>query len=839
MSNRLLSLIVLSALLLTALVVACSPLRNLSAPAPALNTDVPTSKRSTAFVPNPGQMDPAVLFRTLGSASTLFFARHEVVFPLPFRNRVAEMLSGLLGSSKSDGVEPAELAILRLRFEGANPDTQVVGEDQLAGIVNYFIGNDPANWRTSIPTYASIVYEQLYPGIDLFYNGSEGILKGTYVVAPGANPGDIRWRYDGASKVELSKGELLISVAGTGETAPLVEGKPVAWQMVAGKRRSVSVRYVVHRDGSVGFALGRHDATQPLIIDPTLDYSTYFGGSTDEAALGIAVDSNNNVYIAGATDSSDLPSSNPDGYAGDVDIFVTKLDPSQIGANQHVYTTYIGGSDLDAAHGMGVDASGNACVAGVTWSDDFPTTATAFQPNLGGSGDGVVVQLDVTGAIHYASYLGGTRFEEFIQVAVGDNGLMYAVGLSVSSDFPTTGNAYQGSLITDQEGFGVDAVVAVVDPSQSGAASLVYSTYYGGSAGDEGYGIDVSDGIIYFAGHTRSDDLPLKNPLQAVNNGGEGWGDAFVAKLDPSQSGDDQLLFATYLGGTADEVCGGVATDGSGNVCWVGATASTDFPTTAISPPYGGGDWDAFLVKLDTTTPSLVYSRFVGGSGDDGLRDVVFDCCGNPYVTGGTGSEDFPLVDPIQDTFKGGVAPPEGPYGGAGPGDVIVAKFDTTGIMTFGTYLAGAGVEGGGGIALDTAGNVYVTGVTRSTDLDTVNAFRDANAGGYDAFVAIIGGLIPTPTPTSTPTDTPTPTSTPTATPTDTPTPTSTPTSTPTLTSTPTDTPTATPTDTSTPTPTNTPTATPTDTPTPTSTPTNTPTPTPTKILVYLPIVMR
>jgi hypothetical protein len=831
MSNRSLSAIVLGVLLLTGLLAACSPLGNSPDPALPSGTEeqpgVSTIELSTVFVPNAGQSDPAVLFSTLGSASTLFFGRHEVVFSLPSRNQVAEVFSRLLEPSESGRAEPADSALLRLRFEGASPNAQVVGQEQLPGIVNYFIGRELANWHANIPTYGSIAYKQLYPGIDLLYSGSEGILKGTYLVAPGANPGDIRWRYDGASNVELSKGELLISTTESGEVTPLVEREPVAWQVVDGKRRHVSVRYVIHGDGSVGFGLGKYDATQSLMIDPTLDYSTYFGGSTDEAALGIAVDAANNVYIGGATDSSDLPSSGPDGYAGDADIFVTKLDPSQSGVNQHIYTTYIGGSDYDVAHGVGVDVNGNACVAGVTASDDFPTTATAFQPNLGGSADGAVVQLNVTGAIHYASYLGGTNFEEFIQVAVGDNGLIYAVGLSLSSDFPATGNAYQDSLITDQEGFGVDAVVAVVDPSQSGAASLVYSTYYGGFDDDEGYAIDVSDGIIYFAGHTLSDDLPLENPIQAVNNGGDVFGDVFAAKLDPSQGGD-QLVFSTYLGGTANEISGGVAADACGNVCWVGATMSRDFPTTDVSPPHGGGDWDAFLVKLDTTTPSLVYSRFVGGSGDDGFRDVIFDWWGNAYVTGATGSEDFPLVDPIQDTFRGGVAPPEGPYGGAGPGDVIVAKFDIAGAMTFGTYLAGTGVEGGGGIALDTAGQVYVTGVTRSTDLDTVNAFQDGNAGGYDVLVAGIGGLIP-PTPTATPTDTPTPTNTPT--------PTSTPTATPTPTSTPTDTPTATPTDTSTPTPTNTPTATP--TPTLTNTPTNTPTPTPTAVHVYLPIVVR
>jgi len=164
--------------------------------------------------------------------------------------------------------------------------------------------------------------------------------------------------------------------------------------------------------------------------------------------------------------------------------------------------------------------------------------------------------------------------------------------------------------------------------------------------------IDISQGIIYFAGDAQSDDLPLKNPIQATRSGGRAL-DAFLVKLDPSLSGDDQLLFATYLGGTGEEYSGGLAADSSGTVYWGGTTASQDFPTTDGSPDFGG-DYDAFLVKVDTTNPGLVYSRFVGGSGRDGISDLIFDEAGNVYATGGTGSDDFPTVDPFRDTFLGG-----------------------------------------------------------------------------------------------------------------------------------------------------------------------------------------
>jgi uncharacterized repeat protein (TIGR02543 family) len=735
MSNRSLSAIILSVLLLIGLLAACSPLQNTSDSALAPGTDeqpgVSALRRSAAFVPNAGQSDPAVLFSTLGSASTLFFARHEVVFPLPSPDRRAGLLSRLLGSGEVEPATPEEPTNLYLRFEGVSPDTQVLGEEQLPGIVNYFIGDDPANWHANIPTYASIVYEQLYPGIDLFYNGSQSVLKGTYVVAPGADPGDIRWRYDGASNVELSKGELLISTTETGEAGSLVERQPLAWQTVDGKRRHVGIRYVIHRDGSIGFALGKYDVAQPLMIDPTLDYSTYVGGVKDEGSFGVSVDASNNVYIAGSTESKS---------PGNPDIFVVKLDPSQAGANQLVYETYIGGSGEEVPGGIGVDSNGNVYVAGYSDSTDFPVK-NEYQTDQGGR-DAVVVQLNAAGAVNYASYLGGSSEDEAHQVAVGDNGLMHVVGDTGSDDFPTK-NAFQGAHAS-----GGDTFVAVVDPSKSGNASLVYSTYYGGSGWDQGWAIDVLDGIIYFAGCTNSNDLPLKNAIQQTYGGTGGLlGDAYVAKLDPSLLGANQLLFATYLGGGGDDNIGGIAVDASGDVYVAGVTGVNkgtglaDFPTTAISPPYGGGDWDGFLVKLRTNSASLIFSRFVGGGGNDGGRDIVLDTSGNTYVTGGTGSDDFPTVNPIQDSFRGGTGAsyPKYLYGlNLGPGDAFVARFDATSTMTFGTYLGGSGDEAGLGIALDVAGSIYVTGGTESIDFDTVNPFQDANAGQFDDFVARI-----------------------------------------------------------------------------------------------------
>ncbi len=738
MSSRSSLRLVLSLVSLAALVISCSPLWRPPASAPLVTVDSELDEgvgaQSTVFVHNVGQAGPDVLFNTLDSAGRLLFARGEVLLTLRSPDRVADLLNPSLEGDQRESPPHQNPTKLRLRFESANEGVQVVGREQLPGIVNYYLGNDPKSWYTDISTFESIAYEGLYDGIDLVYSGQAGALKGTYVIAPGANPEAIKWRYEGASSVRVRKGKLVISVGETDETPPLIERQPVAWQTVNGNRVPVVVRYLVRRDGRIGFSVGQYDEALPLTIDPTLDYSTYVGGSGSEEGCGIAVDGEDNIYVAGISDVNFGPSSLVAGTLGGeaYDAFVTKLDPSQAGASQMVYHSYFGGSDFDNPTWIEVDASGRAYVVGYTRSVDFPTTNSAFQSEAPQDHTGMVAQLDDAGRIHYASYLGGSEIDELAQCAVAD-GLLYTVGHTQSSDFPITQDAYQAC----HEDF--DAAISVLDTTQSGPDSLVYSTCYGGSETEEGLALDVQDSVVYFAGRTKSDDLPMEQPIQAARRGGL---DAFLVKLDPSQSNDDQLLFATYLGGQDEDISGGVAADASGSVYWTGATKSTYFPTTAVSPGYGGGDYDAFLVSLETDPPSLIFSRLVGGQGTDGIRGTVIDRIGNVYVTGGTGSADFPTVDPIRATFLGGVAPEES-LAFYGPGDPFVAKFDPTGTMLFGSYLGGSGADAGLGIALDSRGDVYVTGGTRSTDLETVAAYQNANAGKYDIFVVRIGGLAP------------------------------------------------------------------------------------------------
>jgi len=699
-------------------------------PAPVLSVDF--GQLPLAFVPNAGQTDPAVRFQVHDRSGTIFFTTSEIVLTLP-------------------ATEQAPSSVVRLRYEGANPNPKVVGLGRLPGIVNYFIGNDPAQWHTNLPTYAGIVYQHLYPGIDLRYEGTSGRLKGTYIIAPGADPARIRWRHDGATSVRLdeSTGDLLIALTG----ATLIEHAPIAWQEINGQRVSVAVRYVLGDDGNVGFALGSYDPTQPLTIDPTMSYGTYLGGSLPEEAEGIAVDGAGNAYVVGTTHSTDFPTTagsyQPSFPGGNKCVFIAKISAT---GDAWVYSTYLGGSGDDEGHGIAVDSEGNAYITGATNSPDFPTqnpfqdscalftgvcTGDAFVAKLNAAGDGLV----------YSTYLGGSFPDEAKDIAVDSAGNAYVTGFTSSADFPTK-NPLQGP----DDGSG-DAFVTKLNSSGD---DLVYSTYLGGNAIDGGAGIVVdSAGNAYVVGSTTSADFPTTTGAFDTTCGTDGdcdsdgglnpHDDAFVAKLNAD---GDALVYSTYLGGSDEDYSHDIAVDSAGNAHVTGRTESVDFPTTmgAFDTTCGtdgscnddggyGKGGDAFVTKLNADGSDLLYSTYLGGSGDERGRGIAVDNADNAYVTGDTYSDDFPTQNTMQ------------AYGGET--DAFVVKFETDGSgVVYSTYLGGSSGDYGTAIAVDGDGNAYVTGVTGSEDFPTQNPLQAAYHGYWDAFVVKLEGEVsPPPTP--------------------------------------------------------------------------------------------
>jgi len=658
-------------------------------------------------------------------------------------------------------------AVLRMRLVGANASAAVTGADELPGKSNYFVGNDPKKWRTNVANYAKVKYAGVYPGVDLLYYGNQSRqLEYDFVVAPGADPNRIKLRLAGADgmRVDAASGDLMIKV-GDDEVrfhkpavyqpaVATVSDRRLQWStnlshvgVASGRlRRSESAAtaeldatFVLASNNEVAFRVAEYDPKRALVIDPVLSYSTYLGGSYNDYGYGIAVDSAGSAYVTGYTLSADFPTANPlqaicDGCNptyGIGDAFITKLNSA---GSALVYSTYLGGSGDDSGNGIAVDSSGNAYVTGYTDSTDFPTVNPLQATNKGAAESpyiptAFVAKLNSTGsALVYSTYLGGSDYDYGYGIAVDSVGDAYVSGRTASADFPTV-NPLQGT----KHG-GYDVFVAKLNAAGS---ALVYSTYLGGSEDDFGYGIAVdSAGNAYVAGGTMSTDFPTVNPLQGSNLCSGlvvECGEAFVAKLNAAGSA---LVYSTYLGGNDGASGGGIAVDSSGNAYVTGGTESTDFPT--VNPlqgtRYGGSD--AFVAKLNTTGSALVYSTYMGGSGEDGGGGIAVDSSGNAYVAGTTDSTDFPTVNPIQATCGGSALTCY---------NAFVAKLNAAGsALVYSTYLGGspydntASGSNGYGIAVDSSSNAYVTGDTVSTDFPTVNPLQGTNRGGYDAFVAKI-----------------------------------------------------------------------------------------------------
>jgi hypothetical protein len=676
-----------------------------------------------SFEENRGQTADEVKFLARGGGYTLFLTGTEAVFVLARRSDAKtedrqreRLISGDVAASASE-VEPSEPpAVLRMKLEGANPRPTVSGLNELEGKVNYFIGNDPEKWHTEIPTFGRVRYEEVYQGVGMVYYGNQRQLEYDFVVAPGADYKQIALKFDGADGVELDSGsgDLLLRVG----DEVIRQHRPVVYQEVNGERQEIESGYVLKGAGRVEFAVGQYDASKPLVIDPVLAYSTYLGRGADDRGNGIAVDAAGNAYVTGSTTSTDFPTTPGafDTSANAGDVFVTKLNAA---GSALAYSTYLGGSDGEVAFGVAVDAAGNAYVAGQTSSTDFPTTPGAFDTSDNPEEEAFVTKLNAAGsALAYSTYLGSGDVDIAYCIAVDTAGNAYVAGQTFSADFPTTPGAYDTT-----NNPGSDAFVTKLNAAGS---ALAYSTYLGGSSFERGNGIAVdAAGNAYVAGQTSSADFPTT--AGAFDTSANANGDAFVTKLNAAGSA---LAYSTFLGGGGADRCSGIAVDAAGKTYVAGYTESTDFPTTAGAfDTTNNPGLDAFVTKLNADGSALAYSTYLGGGGDDRALGIAVDAAGNAYVTGDTSSADFPTPAGAFDTTFN---PSQ---------DAFVTKLNAAGsALAYSTYLGGGGGEIAFGIAVDAAGNAYVTGVTTSTDFpNTPSSFQETFSGINDAFVAKLG----------------------------------------------------------------------------------------------------
>jgi hypothetical protein len=660
-----------------------------------------------SFIPNAGQTNPRVHFYAQGPGYSFAFTRKEAV---------------LAFTHKRHGLA------LGLRFVGSSANARLEGQRRLAGTVNYLLGNDRTKWRTSLPTYGTVAYRNLWPGVDMVFKGGNGRLKYEFLVRPGAHVPEIGLAYRGADGVALDRrGNLRIRTL----LGLVTDTRPLSYQVVRGRRMPVESRFVLREGGAYGFAVGDYNPRSPLVIDPGLLYSTFLGGSATDQGLAIAVDAAGDAYVTGLTGSTNFPTTagafHTTYYGGTSDAFVTKLNPAGTGL---VYSTYLGGSGTDEGHAIAVDQSGAAYVTGFTTSTNFPTAAALPPPSVAsdtsynGGQDAFVTKVNPAGTgLSYSTYLGGSNNDQGLGIAVNTSGEAYVTGFteSTQSSFPFTPAALDNTANGGQ-----DAFLTVVNQFGTGNA---YSSFLGGSGDDQGLGIALDpNGDAFLTGQTTGGFPTTAGAFDTSFNGAPT--DAFVTRFNfvsSGLSGDVFVMtYSTYLGGGGDDRGFGIGVDGTGNAYVTGRTQG--LPTTpGAFDTSQNGSFDAFVTKFNPAgTAPLLYSTYLGGGGNDQGRSIAVDAAGDAHVTGRTGSTNFPTSVGAYDTSFNGV------------NDAFVTKLNPTGTapLIYSTYLGGGGDDQGFGLAIDATGAVYATGLTGSADFPTTTGAADTSFNGVtDAFV--------------------------------------------------------------------------------------------------------
>ena len=676
------------------------------------------------FVENRGQIDSKVKYYAKIRNGRVYFTGEEVVYQFLLGDKDQDLRpeKPLMKEDQppTDKTSTIREEAIRLSFVGANKRARVEGRGEQEAKFSYFRGNDPREWVSGAPSYQSVVTRDLYPGIDLVVSGREGRMKGEYVVRAGGDPTAIHLKYEGAKALNVNaKGQLEIQTP----TGMLIEDIPLSYQIIGGKKCEVSSRYQIAADGTVQFQVGAHRKDSELIIDP-LTYSTFLGGAGYENGNAIAADGSGNAYVIGAASSTDFPTTSgayDTSHNGSTDVFITKLNSS---GSAILYSTFLGGTDVEGGTAIAVDGSGNVYGTGQTRSSDFPTTGGAYDTSYNGNDDVFITKLNSSGsALLYSTFLGATAADDAYGIATDGSGNAYVTGATTSSGFPTTSGAWD----TTYNGAG-DAFVTKL--SSSGDV-LLYSTFLGGTGGEEAYGIATDgSGNSYVAGLTNSSSFPVTSGV--VDNSYNGNNDAFITKLNSSGSA---LLYSTFLGGTNYDYGGNrIAVDGSGNTYVAGYTISSDFPTTSGAYDTSlGGMSDGFITKLNSSGSALLYSTFLGGTSSENLFGMAVDGSGNACVTGITVSSDFPTIIGAYDaSYNGG-------------DDVFITKLNSSGsALLYSTFLGGTNNDQARGIATDGSGNAYVTGATFSSDFPTTSGAYDTGfSGGADVFITKLPTAFP------------------------------------------------------------------------------------------------
>ncbi len=691
---------------LAATVIACACF----APAPAALASRAVHQdfavQPLSFEPNRGQTDPAVRFLARGAGYTFFLTPAESVLVL-----------------KGAAADPP---VFRARLTGASAESLFTGEEPLPGVSNYYGRPGGATAITGVPHYGRVRASGVYQGIDLVYYGNPERLEYDFVVAPGADPSVIVFEIAGAESLRLAANGDLVLAGGGGE---IRWKRPVVYQEVSG-RRPVEARFVVSEGHRVSFALGAFDPALPLVIDPALDYATYFGGTdfiaSPEQAQGVGADAGGYVAIGGQTSSASFPATSGAFQktrkgSGNFteEAFVAKLNPNGSGL---VFATYIGGTlqDQGSSYKMGVaiGPNGDVFAGGMTGSSDFPFTPGAFQTVSGGGDDGWVARFDSTGGLVWSTYLGGTAGERIYCLDVDGSSNVIVGGQTYSGNgFPSTAGAYRS---------GGSAFITKI---ANDGASLIWSTTLDiqGNSSSKVQGCLVdSSGSVYATGSAGPFQVtPTPGVFQPT------YAAPFIAKLNADGA---SLAYLTHVGGPSTSSGMDIAVNAQGEAVITGMTGN-GFPvtpgayqTTAGAPPYN----DAFVAKINADATVNLFSTYLGHNSEDSGRGVGYDDQGRVWIAGNTSSTGFPTTpDALQQT-----------WGTSWFGSPFLALLSADGsALDYSTFLnddlkpvlfQNAETYD---FTTDPTGRAYVVGATGDGFHTTPGAYRTAIGGNYDTFI--------------------------------------------------------------------------------------------------------
>ncbi|HMO81190.1 MAG TPA: SBBP repeat-containing protein [Pyrinomonadaceae bacterium] len=684
---------------------------------PAKKLDVSNYKSQPSFEPNVGQTDKTVKFLGKGFGYELFLTANEAVMVFGKKKKLEHKDSRPLLNDKKKISREMENYVLRMEFIGANPRPHISSHGSPPGKRNYLFDKK----ITNVPTFNKVTYSNLYDGIDVEFYSNQSFLEYDFIVAPHVDVSIIRLKFERADTLKVdSNGDLVLFINGN----EIRHKKPYIYQEIAGIKKEVKGGYTINGLREVGFRVEKYNNSMPLVIDPVLIYSTYLGGVADDRAVAITADKKGNAYVTGFTRSSNFPkTTNPvttsPPSTTDTQLFISKFDAT----GGHIFSTYWGGSANDESADIVIDSAENIYIAGHTESSDYPTTSGAFQETPSSSWtQGFITKLNSSGTdFVYSTYLGGSSGANVKAIDIDGSESLFITGFTMSEDFPTTSGAFQTTLQGHFSSF-------VTKLNTSGSA-LIYSTYLGGETspkellGSIGMSISVNnDGNAFITGFADTLDFPSPTGFPPHTNNGQS--DVFAAQLN---SNGTALVYSKLIGGSGTDEAYDGKLDSEGNFYITGVTNSTNFPTTSGAfQTTNGGQYDAFIVKIDPSGAMLVFSTYLGGSGIDGTQAINIDSDGSIFVFGDTNSSNFPTTP---DSF-----PTNSLLSG------FVTKLNATGsILVYSTRFPAGVLDG----FLSSCGDILLTGVWHDVVefLPVRSAFQETPQGLPDGFITKLSFL--------------------------------------------------------------------------------------------------